>query len=102
VLFAVDLDFRLIDGDFLAILAVRLEEVFEPVKPLSDRLIRPIDARFDPSVREASMIQKRREDTPLSRRVLTGKYFLLASLLNPAGEHCSTHQLTLARPLPSR
>jgi hypothetical protein len=33
------------------------------------------------------MVQKRREDTPLRRRVLTGKYFLLASLLNHVVEH---------------
>jgi hypothetical protein len=40
VLRAVDLDFRLIDGDLLTNPAVRLEDVFQPVKPLSDRLIR--------------------------------------------------------------
>jgi len=50
VFFAVDLDFRLIDGDFLATPAVRFEQILQPMKPLSDRLIRPIDKRFDPSI----------------------------------------------------
>jgi hypothetical protein len=33
------------------------------------------------------MVQKSRKDMPLHRRFLTGKYFLLASLLNQAIEH---------------
>ena len=41
------------------------------------------------------MVQKRREDTPLCRRVLTGKYFLLASLLNYAVEHPQLTNLPL-------
>jgi hypothetical protein len=71
VLLAVDLEFRFIDGDLLAILAVRLEEVGQPMKPLSDCLVKSIDERFDSPILEASMVQKRREDTPLGRRVLT-------------------------------
>ena len=47
VLGAVDLDFRLIDGHFLPLPAVRLEEMFQPMKPLPGRLIRPINERFD-------------------------------------------------------
>jgi hypothetical protein len=47
VLGAVDFDFRLIDGDFLTSPAVRLEEVLQPMKPGSDRLVGPINERFD-------------------------------------------------------
>jgi hypothetical protein len=56
--------------------------MLQPVKPLSDRLVRPVNGRFDPPVREPSVVQKRREDTPTERRVLTRNYFLLANLLN--------------------
>jgi len=72
---AVDLDFRLIDGNFLSIPEVGLEEVLQPMKPQSDRLRRAIDERFDSSVSEASMVEKRREDTPVRRRVLTRNTF---------------------------
>ena len=47
MLLAVDLDFRLVDGDLLTNPAVRFEEVVQPMKPLSDRLVRPINERFD-------------------------------------------------------
>jgi hypothetical protein len=41
------------------------------MEPLSDRLVRPIHERFDLPAREANVIQKRREDTPAVRSVLT-------------------------------
>ena len=41
----------------------------------------------------ASVIQKRREDTLLGRRVLTRKHFLLARLLYHAVEHLLTNPL---------
>ena len=41
------------------------------------------------------MVQKRREDTPLRQRFLTGKYFLLAGLLNYAVKHSPTPNLFL-------
>jgi len=41
------------------------------------------------------MVPKRREYTPLRRRVLTRKYLLLASLLNHAVEHCLAPNLLL-------
>jgi len=50
VLGAVDLEFRLIDGDFLMSPAVWLEDVFEPMKSLSDRLVRAVNKRLDSSV----------------------------------------------------
>jgi hypothetical protein len=78
VLFTVDLGLRLVDGDLLTSPAVGLGEMFQSVEPLSDRVVRPIDERFDPAVREASVIQKRCEDTPFCRRALTREYFLLA------------------------
>lgn len=63
--------------------------------PLSDRLIRPIYERFNPSVQEANMVQKGHEDMPLRRRVLLGKYFLLASLPTHAVEHPQLTNLAL-------
>jgi hypothetical protein len=56
---AVDLDFRLIDGYLLSVPAVGLEQVLTPVKLVSDRLVATVHERFDPPVRESSMIQKR-------------------------------------------
>jgi hypothetical protein len=85
---AVDFDFRLIDGDLLTLLAVGCEQVLESMKPLSDCLVGALNEWFDLAVREVSMIQKSCEDTPLRRRVLTGKYFLLARLFPYAVEHC--------------
>ena len=102
MLLAVDFDLRLVDGDFLTSPAVGLEERFQSVELLSDRLVRSINERFDSAVREASVIQKRRDDTPLRRRVLTRKYFLLVCLLDHAVEHLlNTHQTARPR-LPSR
>jgi len=69
MLFAVDETKVETDGNFLTIPGVRLKEVMQPMKPLSDRLTRPIHKRFDPSIREANMAQKRHEDMPLCRRV---------------------------------
>ena len=102
MLLAVDLDLRLVDGDLLTSPAVGLEQTFQPMEPLSDRLVRPINERFDSAVRQASVIQKRREDTPLGRRVLTRKYFLLACLLDHAVEHLLITQQTARPCLPSR
>jgi hypothetical protein len=86
-LLAVDVDLRLIYGDLLTSPAVRLEQMLQSVKPLSDRLVRPLDERFDPAVRQPCVLQKCREDTPPRRCVFTGKYFLLVSLLDHAVEH---------------
>jgi hypothetical protein len=57
----------------LSVLAVRLKQVLQPVKPLANRLMGLIDERFDLAVREASMGQECTEDTPLGRRILSGK-----------------------------
>lgn len=40
-------DFRLVDGDLVSILAVGLKQVLQPVKPVSDRLVRAVNERFD-------------------------------------------------------
>ena len=50
VLGAVNLDFRLIDGNLLPSPTVRLEKLLQPMKPLSDRLTRAVDKRFDSPV----------------------------------------------------
>jgi hypothetical protein len=70
--------------------------------PVSDRFVGSVNERFNSTVSETSMVQKRCEGMSLSRRVPERKYFLLASLLNHAVEHCSSHQLIFVRPLPSR
>ena len=54
---AISPNFRLIDGDFLSIPAVGLEEVIQSMKALSVRFIRTINKRFDSPVREASMVK---------------------------------------------
>lgn len=79
---AVDLDLRFIDGHLLSGLVVRFKQVLQLLKPLSDHLMRLFHNRFDLSVRETSMIQKRREDMPTERRALTRKYVLLTRLLH--------------------
>lgn len=54
---AVDLDFRLISGDLLISLGVRLEEVLQPMKLLAERLVGAIDKQFDLSIRMARVAQ---------------------------------------------
>lgn len=70
-LLAVNDDLRLVDGRFLSLPAVQLEQVLQPVKPLPDRLVRAVNERFDPSVRKRRMIQNRRENTSTEQRALT-------------------------------
>ena len=55
--------------------------------PLPNRLIRPINERFDLPVREASVIQECGEDTLFGGGVLTAKYFPLAGSFDHAVEH---------------
>jgi len=99
VLVAVDFDFRLINGDFLTIPAVRLEAVLQPMGPVSDRFIRSVNERFDPVIREVSMVQKRRKDTPLvgvSSRQNTSYWQAFSTMRSSIA--CTN--LTLARPVP--
>lgn len=56
------------------------------MKPLSDRLIRAVDERFDPPVREGRHVQRHRENTPL-HRVSSGKILLPGEPSQPCGEH---------------
>lgn len=44
---------------------VGLEQILQPVEPLPKRLVGGPDERFDFGVRQANMIQKYREFTPL-------------------------------------
>ncbi|QZA89092.1 hypothetical protein K0C01_02755 [Salinarchaeum sp. IM2453] len=80
-LFVFNLQFGLIDRDRLSPVAVRLKEMFEPMILVVDGDVTYVYERFDPPERQPGVIQKTSEDTLLGRRVLAGKYFLLARLL---------------------
>ncbi|ELY86440.1 hypothetical protein C484_18377 [Natrialba taiwanensis DSM 12281] len=85
-----------VDSYLLSLLVARLEHALELVKPLSDRLIGPINERFNPSVRKASMIQKCCEDTPPCRRVFSRRYPTLLGFPNYMGKNYTilTHSST--------
>jgi hypothetical protein len=69
-LLTVDFSFRLVGSHFLPIPAVRPEQLLESMKPLSNCPVGTLHERFDFAVREAIVIQERRQDTLLCRRSL--------------------------------
>ena len=80
-LFVFNLQFGLIDRDRLSPVAVGLKEMFETMVPVVDDDVTYVYEQFDPPERQPGVIQKTSKDTLLGRRVLAGKYFLLARLL---------------------
>jgi hypothetical protein len=85
VLIAVNFDFRLIDGDFLAIPAVRFEEVFELMKPCLiaryDRSTNGLIRRYE----RPAWYRNTGEVTPLPQRVLTKKILSAGEPSQPCG-----------------
>ena len=55
--------------------------------PVVDGDMTHINERFDPAERQPGVVHEPSEDTPLSRRVLAGKYFLLPCLLDTVVEY---------------
>jgi hypothetical protein len=87
VLFAVNFDFHLIDGDFFMSSIVRLKDVFQPIKTC---LIASYDRLTNGPIRRYERLawyETLREYTLLRRRVLTRKYFMLANLLSHVFEY---------------
>ena len=80
-LFIINLQFDLIDRDRREGVAVGVKQVFEPMILAVDGDVTYVYERFDPPERQPGVIQKTSEDTLFGRRVLAGKYLLLARLL---------------------